>query len=121
MRVITLSIASLMSRRKRGSSRIEPDELLLAQIPPAMMQYLVRQGWLLEFVFLLFPAVAVFAVEYVVGSLWPEYGLQDAGTYVVVVLVMLLTRLFNWRSVGRGAVQAELRYHHQHGKWRWEH
>lgn len=120
MRVITLSIASLITAWKRGSSRIDADEALLAQIPPAMMQHLLRQGWLLEFVIIFFPPVAVFIVEYVVGLLWPDYGPQDAGTYFVVATAMLFSRVFSWRGFGRGAVMAELRYRHKHGKWRWE-
>lgn len=47
-------------------------------------------------------------------------GPQDAGTYVIVVLVMLVTRLFRWRTFGNGAVKAELLFHHKHGRWRWE-
>jgi hypothetical protein len=72
MRVITLSIASLMGAWKRESVRIDPDEALLAQIPPAMLRHLLRQGWLLEFVLLFFPPMVVVVVEYIVGWLWPD-------------------------------------------------
>jgi hypothetical protein len=63
MRLITLSIASLLSARPSGSSSAEPDEALLAQIPRAMLRQLLRRGWILEIEFLLFPVVMVFAAE----------------------------------------------------------
>jgi hypothetical protein len=119
MRVITLSIASLLSARRRRSSHVESDEVLLVQISPAMMQHLLRRGWLLEIEFLVLPAVIVFILQYAVGWFFPDYGLSEPGHYVAVTAALLLSRLFSWRSLGQGAVNMEVRYRHEHGK-RWE-
>jgi hypothetical protein len=46
--------------------------------------------------------------------------MMTPGHYVAVTFALILTRVFGWRSLGRGAVNMELRYRHEQGKGRWD-